>query len=140
MTAPLVRSSLFPQRVRKLPGKESSQGTKVPGLFIPGEQKFPGNESSRSFRSLRGTFVPGNEKSWERKVRNSVFLLALSCDIVFVKQEHTTTGSRDETNLFHDDDISTSSDWDIDVFNVQFCSLIGLLSIHFEVLCIVTRP
>jgi len=97
----LARSSQWSQHQRKFPGSkgprnESSQelsfsgnesfrerkgpGTKVPGNFRSPRTKVPGNERSRE-RKVPGTFVLGerklpfilgNERSWVRKVCNSL--------------------------------------------------------------------
>jgi len=57
-------------------GSESSkewkfQGAKVPGCESSMEWKFQGAKVPGSESSTPGTFAPGSEWSWERKVHNS---------------------------------------------------------------------
>jgi len=50
------------------------QGAKIPGCESSMEQKFQGAKVPGIESSTPGTFAPGSEWSWERKVHNSFWL------------------------------------------------------------------
>ena len=60
------------------------QGAKIPGCESSREQNFHGAKVPRSESSTPGTFAPGSEWSWERKVHNSIVIYAELPEINFM--------------------------------------------------------
>jgi len=64
--------------------EQKSQGAKVPGSKTSMERKFQGAKVPGSESSTPGTFAPGSEWSWERKVHSSIVIYAELPEINFM--------------------------------------------------------